>query len=130
MTSKLKILLSSLCALSLIEGCRTPAANPDAPALIIQPNEASRAELRKTLSGLFGGREINLADDALTDSSLLVLQHARDQESGGRPALGRDVARPFRFQLIKKEDDCFLVDMRDGKRYLLADTICVPEHRF
>ena len=128
--SKSIILLSCLCALFLIEGCRTPAANPDTPALIFQPTEASRAELGKILSGLFGGREISLADDALTDSSLLVLQHARDQKPGGGPALGRDVTRPFRFQLIKKEDDCFLVDMRDGKPYLLADTICVPEHRF
>lgn len=124
-----RILVSSLCAVCLIGGCRTPAADPDTPALIAWPTEASRAELRSTLSGLFGGREINLADDALTNSSLLVLQHTRQQQFDGQQALGRDVTKPFRFQLIKQADNCFLVDLRDGRRYLLAETVCVPESR-
>lgn len=129
MISNPKILLSSLCVLFLVEGCRTPAVNPDTPALIIQPTEASRAELRNTLSGLFGGLEINLADDALTNSSLLLLQQTPKQKSKSQAALGRNVTEPFRFQLIKNGDNCFLVDKRDGQRYLLADTTCVPEQQ-
>ena len=121
------ILLASLCALFLLESCQTTATNSDTPALIVRQTEAGRAELRNTLSGLFGGQEIILADDALTHSSMLVLQHTWKQKPDGQPALGRNVARPFRFRLIKRGDSCFLVDMRDGQGYLLAGTICTPE---
>ncbi|MGD8841309.1 MAG: hypothetical protein PVI70_17015 [Gammaproteobacteria bacterium] len=119
--------LAGLFPFLLVVACRAPTAGSDRPALIVQSDRASRAELEKTLSNLFGDAPIVLADDALTRSSILTLEIDQKKISGGEPALGRVLQRPYRFQLLKRQESCFLLDMRDGKRYLLQDTSCVPE---
>ena len=124
---KPKFSCSVLATLILLGGCQGLNQNPDLPALIVQPDEASRAALKATLSEIFGGQEITLADDALTDSSILTLEINLHHQSDSQPALGRVVTPPFRFQLVKSENECFLVDLRDGKRHLLADTTCTAE---
>jgi len=111
----------------LLSGCRTITANDDQPALIVEPSDASRAALRETLSSIFGGEEITLADDALTDSSILTLEISPSKLADSDAALGRVVGRPFSFQLIKNRHGCFLVDLRVAERHLLADTSCAPE---
>ena len=117
----------NLATLILLAGCQGLNQNPDIPALIVQPDEASRAALRNTLSELFGGQEIILADDALTESSILSLETNLRKQLDSQPALGRVVTPPFSFQLVKSENGCFLVDLRDGKRHLLVDTTCSAE---
>ncbi len=118
---------SYIAMLILLTGCQGLTASADLPALIVQPDEASRAALKHTLSELFGGKEITLADDALTHSSMLSLEINLRKQPGSQPALGRVVTKPFRFQLFKSKNGCFLVDLQDGRRYLLVDTNCVPE---
>jgi len=118
---------SILTTLILLAGCQGLNQNPDVPALIVQPDVASRAALKHTLSELFGGQEITLADDALTHSSILSLEINLPKQADSQPALGRVVTPPFRFHLVKAKNGCFLVDLRDGKRHLLADTTCTPE---
>jgi hypothetical protein len=118
---------SYIAALILLAGCQGLTANTDLPALIVQPDETSRAALENTLSELFGGKEIIVADDALTDSSMLSLEVNLREQLDSQPTLGRVVTKPFRFQLFKSKKGCFLVDLRDGGRYLLVDTNCAPE---
>ena len=118
---------SYIATLILLAACQGLTASPDLPALIVQPDEASRAALKDTLSELFGGTEITLADDALTHSSLLSLEMNSRKQPDSQSALGRVVTKPFRFQLFKSKSGCFLVDLQDGRRYLLVDTSCIPE---
>lgn len=118
---------SFIATLILLSGCQGLTANTDLPALIVQPNEASRAALKATLSGLFGGQEITLADNALTQSSMLSLEMNLRKQLSSQLAIGRVVTGPLSFQLIKNKNGCFLIDSRDGKRYLLIDTTCAPE---
>ena len=118
---------SCIATLILLAGCQGLTANTDLPALIVQPDEASRAALKNTLSELFGGKEILIADDALTNSSMLSLEVNLRQQADSQPALGRVVTKPFGFQLFKSKKGCFLMDLRDGGHYLLVDTNCTPE---
>jgi hypothetical protein len=118
---------SVLSTLVLIAGCQGLNENPDMPALIVQPDEASQSAVESTLSKIFGGQEVMLADDVFTQSSILSLEHNPDQKLDSQPALGRVITRPLSFQLVKSRDGCFLVDLRDEKRYLLAHTSCTPE---
>lgn len=127
--SALGILRTCLNAAVLLvcTGCQTLTANPGQPALIVQPDADSIAALQATLSNIFGGQEVRLANDAFTRSSILVLQPDLKKTFSTPPATGRVLSAPFKFRLIKNGDACSLVDLRDGKRYRLADTACVAE---
>lgn len=118
---------SALAMLALLTGCRSLGADPGLPAVIVQPDDSSRAALQATLSEIFGGSDVRLAGDALTRSSLLTLETGYRQIPGTRSATGRVVSAPFSFRLVKAGEDCMLIDLRDGKRHLLADTKCRPE---
>ncbi len=111
----------------VFSGCQTMNADADVPARITAPDDASRAALRATVSAVFGGRDVPLADDALTKSSLLLIERNPRGSLDAPPATGRVLEEPIRFRLVKSGEDCVLVDLRDESRHLLADTTCVPE---
>ncbi|MDH3587731.1 MAG: hypothetical protein OEQ30_11630 [Gammaproteobacteria bacterium] len=102
-------------------------AASDVPALIAAPDDASRAALRQTVSAIFGGQDVPLADNALTKSSLLLIERDPRGSLDAPPATGRVMEEPIRFRLVKSGDECVLVDLRDESRHLLSDTTCVPE---
>ena len=116
-----------IAAVLMISGCQTMNAASDVPALIDAPDDASRAALRETVSAIFGGQDVPLADDALTTSSLLLIERKLRGSLDAPPATGRVLEEPIRLRLVKSGSDCVLVDLRDDTRHVLADTRCVPE---
>ena len=114
-------------AILLVSGCQTMNAAADVPALLSEPDEASRAALRDTISAIFGGQDVPLADDALTKSSLLLIERNPRGSLDAPPANGRVLEEPIRFRLVNSGGECVLVDLRDESRHLLPDTTCVPE---
>ena len=111
----------------VFSGCQTMSAAADVPALITAPDDASRAALRHTISGIFG-QDVPLADDALTNSSVLLIERNLRGRLDAPPAAGRVLEEPIRFRLVKSGDECVLVDLRDESRHSLIDTNCAPEH--
>ena len=124
---KLPTLSLVAATLLVVASCQVVTAEPDLPALIIQPNGASRAALQVTLSQLFGGQIVKLSDEALTRSSLLTLEPGLQNINNSKIANGRVLSGPYKFRLVKNSDACILIDMRDGSRHALANTTCVPE---
>jgi hypothetical protein len=119
-----KIMLAALLSTS---GCQTVTAQPDLPALIVNPDEASMASLQVTLSNLFGGQTVKLSNDAFTRSSLLALEHGSQKTLTSQAANGRVMAAPYKFRLMKSGPACVLVDLRDNSRHPLSNTACVAE---
>ena len=115
------------CIASLVAGCQTMNTDNDVPAVIVDPDDASRAALRATMNGLFIGQDVLLADDALTISSTLPIEFGTRSSLEHRPLSGRVVTEPLRFRLVRNGSKCILIDPRDESRHLLADTRCVPE---
>jgi hypothetical protein len=115
------------CAVMLLAACQSMSVDDDLPAVITEPDDASRAALRATVNGLFAGQDVLLADDALTTSSELAIEFGPRGSIEHRPLTGRVVSEPLRFRLVKNGRDCFLIDPRDDSRHLLADTRCEPE---
>lgn len=111
----------------LLAGCLTINAEADVPALITDPDEASRAALQAAVAASFGGLDVLLADDALTTSSVLMLERSPRGSLDNNQAMGRVLEQPLRFQLVKNGAECTLIDLRDDSRHVLADTSCVPE---
>ncbi|MEJ2133395.1 MAG: hypothetical protein P8Y95_17615, partial [Gammaproteobacteria bacterium] len=75
----------NLLGVLLLCACQSQA-NPsdDVPAVIVEPDPESRAELRQIVSGALHDAPVQLADDALTTSSLLVIERRQIRTLEGR----------------------------------------------
>jgi hypothetical protein len=107
-------------------GLAVAACSAEVPARIVAPTPESRAELNHAVSRALGGIPVTLAEDALTESSVLTLEHA-PPGAEGRAATGRELDRPERFRLLKVGMRCVLVHESDGAHTLLTQTTCAPE---
>lgn len=108
-------------------GCRTLEEPREVPARISDPTPESRAELRRVVSEALRRSEVIIADDALTSSSLLIIERRRPRDLHGRQMTGREVDRPEQFRLLRIGSRCVLVRQPDGPRWELTHTTCVPE---
>jgi hypothetical protein len=97
----------------------------DPPAIIVNPSDASRTELARVVREALRGVPVTLADDALTTSNTLVIDHANPRDASGRPLNGRSLYRPERFELFIRKSRCVLVQSRTGRRWTLRHTECV-----
>lgn len=109
----------------LFAACKTVAPDANQPAVIVEPSDASRAALQATVNRLLD-TEVQLAADALTETSFLFIERRIPRSIDGSPAKGRNMEMPYRLTLLTNGTDCVLVDERDGSRHLLADTKCEP----
>ena len=119
---RIRILLP-ICAVALA-ACKHVVPDADQPAVIVNPSDASRAALHAAVDTALG-KDVLLADDALTDTSILIIERRIPRSIDGAPAEGLAMERPYRFTLMTNGTDCVLVDERDGSRHLLGDTTCV-----
>jgi hypothetical protein len=115
--------------LSLVLGsllCISAWPDPgDPPAIIVSPSDASRTELARVVREALHGAPVTLADDALTTSNTLVIEHANPRDASGLPLDGRSLYRPERFELFARKSRCVLVQSRTGRRWTLRHTACV-----
>jgi hypothetical protein len=125
---KMKMLNRIPVALALIgiAACQTVASGEDVPARIVAPTEVSRAELQYNVNSALR-TEVLLADDALVESSVLTIERNQPGTMQNPLPQGRVMETPIQFRLVKRGDDCILVDQRDQTRYLLESTNCVAE---
>ena len=96
-----------------------------APAAIMDPTPAGRADIEQAVAAALGA-EVLIADDALTTSSLLTIERRMPRTMEGRVATGRVLEPPEVFQLVLEDDRCVLVHRRTGDAYPLKDARCHP----
>ena len=122
---KARNLIAASLALTTI-GCQTFGSNVDMPARIVNPDDASRAALQNAVNSAFG-TNVTLADNALTDSSLLTIERNPRPTMDNPNPQGRNMEMPFQLRLVINGTDCVLVDQRNNARYILANTSCEAE---
>lgn len=110
----------------LSSGCQTVDTNNDRPARIVNPDAGSRAALQAAVNEALG-TEVMLADDALTQSSLLLIERWPAGTMENPVPQGRILEKPIQFRLVIDGPDCILIDGRDGKRYMLKKATCEAE---
>jgi len=98
----------------------------DKPARIVNPDDASRAALQEAVNTMFG-TNVTLADNALTDSSLLTIERSPKPTMENPNPLGRNMELPFQLRLVINGSDCVLIDQRDRSRHVLPHTSCQAE---
>jgi fructose-1,6-bisphosphatase/sedoheptulose 1,7-bisphosphatase-like protein len=115
----------AVCAVTLVS-CKNVAPDADQAAVIVDPDAASRTALQQTVNAALH-TDVMLADDALTETSVLIIERKTPQSIEGSPAQGRNMEMPIQFRLVTDGTNCILVDQRDASRHLLANTSCVAE---
>lgn len=118
--------LTILAAVVLLAGCKTAAITSEFPALIIDPDDASRAALQAAVNAAMH-REVLLAADALTETSTLVIDRRSADTIDNSAAQGRIMETPLQLHLVSNGTDCLLVDPRNDSRQVLENTSCVAE---
>ena len=111
---------------TLSVGCQTYDPSEDVPARIDSPNDVSRAELQHAVNSAMG-REVVLADDALTDNSTISIERRLPSTLQNPEPQGRDMSLPIKLMLVKRNDSCFLLNPQNDSRYLLESTHCIAE---
>ena len=99
------------------------AAPTSAPAAIIDSTASSRTDIRQAVTAALG-TEVLIADDALTTSSLLIIERRSRRSIDGRVGSGRVVTPPEIFQLVLDDDQCILIHRRTGEAYPLENARC------
>lgn len=115
-----------LSVFTVLAGCQTIASGSDVAARITNPSAASRAALQQAVNDALN-TDVLLANDALTTSSILVIEKNLPGSMQNQAATGRIMDPPIRFHLVLNESECILVDQRDQSRRLLENTTCVAE---
>ena len=80
-----------------VGGCRTVATEHDRAARIIHADDASRAALQHAVNDALN-TNVTLADDALTESSLLIIERSPPRSMQGLPTQGRNMDIPIQFR--------------------------------
>lgn len=109
-----------------IVGCQTLASGADVSARITEPTDDSRAALQNAVNDALN-IGVTLADDALTGSSVLIIERNPPRNMQSPPAQGRNMDTPILFRLVLNGSDCILIDQRDDSRYPLEKTTCAAE---
>jgi hypothetical protein len=107
-------------------GCQTLANGEDVAARITNPTAHSRAALQNTVNDVLM-TDVALAADALTDSSVLIIEQHPPRNMRSPPSQGRNLDMPIRFRLVLNGSDCILIDQRDNSRYVLEMTTCAAD---
>ena len=94
-----------------------------APAAIMESTPAGHADIQQAVAAALG-KEVLIADDALTKSSLLVIERRIPRTLDGRVASGRILDAPETFRLVLEGDQCMLVHDRTGESYPLENARC------
>ena len=94
-----------------------------APAAIIDSTASSRTDIRQAVTAALSA-EVLIADDALTTSSLLIIERRSQRTIDGRVGSGRVTTPPEIFQLVLDDDQCILVHRRTGEAYPLENARC------
>jgi hypothetical protein len=106
--------------------CKNVTPDVDQAAVIVNPDAASRAALQETVNAALH-TEVTLAEDALTETSMLIIERQAPQSIEGSAAQGRNMEMLIQFRLVANGSECILIDQRDMSRVVLADTVCSVE---
>lgn len=110
-----------------LAACKMNPMHEDRPARVVDPTPESRAELQRAVRDMLYGADVALADDALTTSSVLIVERRQRGSLESPPLSGRDLGQPARFQLVTTGKQCVLIRESDQERYELLETDCAVE---
>jgi hypothetical protein len=118
---------AAVLVITIAAGCGHLAADEEQPAVLVDPTDEVRAELRVALTAALGQAPVAIAADALTETNVLIIDRAPVRELENRPLDGRVVeSTAQRFELVLASGECVLHRPSDSWRMRLATATCAP----
>jgi len=114
-----------VCVALLAAACVSATMQPERPAFIVNTTVDSRAELLSAVRAALNNASVLLADDALTDASVLSIDRRQRLDGNGLPMDGRQLGTPDRFLLSTDGKRCLLRHERTQQQWTLQKTQCV-----
>ncbi len=108
----------------LAAACTGTPAQAEHPALIVNANGDSRADLLSAVRAALNNAPLLLADDALTQENVLLIERRQRFDTNGLPVNGRERDMPERFLLSTDGKRCVLTQERTQQRWVLSRTQC------
>ena len=102
----MRVVALAACIVGLM-ACKNVVDAADQPARIVDPTDASRAALQQALREALH-TDVMVADDALTDSSMLIIERKIPQSISGSPAKGLNMDLKVHFRLLTNGTNCYL----------------------
>jgi Rad3-related DNA helicase len=96
----------------------------DEPALLVRPSPQTRSELAGFVSAALNGVPARLSDQALTEASVLSIDHGHAVDEHGRALNGRELGHPEIFRLVRAGTRCLLIHERTGRRFSFTEAEC------
>lgn len=109
-----------------VGSCQTMGNGDDVPAILSNPTAESRSALQGAVNNALN-TEVTIEDEALTSSSMLIIERRPPRSIQNLPATGRNMDPAIQFRLVLNGEDCVLVDTRNDSRHVLENTTCVAE---
>lgn len=122
-TLRARLGVGALLALAL-GGCQSTSVAPQ-PALLLEPNDQVRSELKGIVSNALN-TEVTLSQQALTQEPLLIIDAAsrpRSMEAAGAQGSWRD--RPDHFELYLVNGQCRLRHRQSEREWPVPGATCV-----
>lgn len=109
---------------SLMPGACSTLTPESQPAILVNPNAQTKAELTATVSKALNGANITLAPYALTTTNTLIIERAQHRSIGQGHMMGRMTERPDHFNLQITGKACILTHEESGEMYVLETARC------
>jgi len=110
----------------LLTACQV-LSGEDTPAVLVDPDARTIAELKLIISRVLNDAPVTLAPDALESSSRLIIERKPHRTLQGNPATGRRMEPPDQFRLVRRNGQCVLIHEGSGERATLTRATCRPE---
>lgn len=108
-------------------GCQSVTAQAEVDAVLSATNAQVQQELVEVVTQLSGALKVLIGADELTKSSFLTLDRVKHRDASGLVMQGMEIEPPHVFKLVKKNEDCFLIHLKTGKRAQLKLAQCQPK---
>ena len=110
--------------LGALTGC-SALGFQERPAVLLQSTASEQAELQRAVTEMLNVPSVVIAADALTQSSMLVLESQTARVNGQR-LQGRVLSSPERFELLATGSRCVLLHVQTQRRHELQGVRCRP----
>ena len=109
-----------------LAACGGAAVAVGTPAHIVHPTPEGRLAIQQAVSVALQGAMINIDEEALSATGVLVIARTAQLQPHGQMTDGRDPQAPERFHLEMVGEKCVLVQDRTARRTVLNGAQCAP----
>ncbi|MBC3863827.1 hypothetical protein H8K32_17105 [Undibacterium jejuense] len=119
-----RVLLHTLTVIALT-ACQSGGATPEErPALLSNASQLALQELQEVTAKVSGFSDVLLSEKDWMQDSDVVLERRHQRNPQGDLIQGRDIEMPHRVRLLKRANQCLLIDLNTGRSESLHQVQC------